>query len=220
MSRKKSQPTPEVIAAKEKAKLTIKELLERMKDNPVLLLQHENVTMPVSEDEELQVCVWQLTKHHYDLLNRRISKTMPVVPYIEQHYTVARRNPTTGEVKPAGTYKEPNPQDPSYIEETQQWFNEACVWLAIFSAAGDLGIDLTLPEDKLDEQLDDIYQNLSKKFSTPSLLSLAIKAAEVNRGLQLADQLLASLQDKALTEDVAEILQSLRETLKTTPINQ
>jgi len=197
---------PVVAVAK---KLTIKELLAQLgKDGGTKILKERPIILYLPSGEEVDMVVKELTKNQYDYLISRTTRDMPQVPMLDQHYTTARRDPLTGVVKPAGVYQEPNPNDQGYVAATQAWFNDSAIEFGLFCAAKEFGIDLSLPEPERGEQLDAIIENLNKTFPTPTLLDIAVQAALINRGIPLAEQLLAAVQSQQAMELLGSIEQA------------
>ena len=216
MSEELNTPTQETPATEAEApapaprkKVNIKELMSSSLLDEINLLQKDKLTLPLKDDTDLEITVRQLTKREYDAYNKRVSRSMPVVPLIEQHYTVARRNPVTGEIKPAGVYREPNPQDAGYLQESQDWFNESCVWFCIFAAGDDFELDVNKPEEELDQDLQKIYNWLAEKFPTPSILELSYAAARVNRGIHVAEQLIGAVDKQRNQAELRELISEL-----------
>jgi hypothetical protein len=184
---------PVVEAAK---KLTVKDLLTSLKSGGSLKVLKErpvDLTLP-SGDGVVALTVTELTKAQYDKLLEVTSKEMPQVPMIEQKYTTARRDPVTGQVKPAGSYFEPNPSDPAYIQATQHWFNNCAVLFGLFAASKDFGFDLTLTGEALEQHLQEQMGIITSNFPTPTLLDIAYEASLVNRGIPIAEQLIAAVE--------------------------
>jgi len=205
--------TPDPVAETVK-KLTVKDLLTSLKTGGSLKVLRErpvDLTLP-SGDGIVVLTVTELTKAQYDKFMEITAKEMPQVPMIEQKYTTARRDPVTGQVKPAGSYLEPNPQDPAYIQATQHWFNNCAVLFGLFAAAKDFGLDLTLTGEALEQHLQEQVSVITSNFPTPTLLDIAYEASLVNRGIPIAEQLIAAVEAHraALALDQAEAdMQSL-----------
>ena len=99
-------------------------------------------------------------------------------------------DPTTGKPRRPGKYQEPNPEDPKYKQELEVWFNDSCVWLALLSASEDFGVN--------SENLDSRFEEIGEEIPGPALLKVAIEAARVNEGLNLADQLTAQMRQQEI----------------------
>ena len=176
-------------------KLTIKELMASLGGVAgTKILKEREITLHMPAGEEVGLTVKELTKSQYDLLISMTSMDLPQVPMLDQNYTTARRDPLTGAIKPAGIYKEPNPNDPGYQSATQSWFNDSCILLGLLCAAEDFGVDLSLPEPERGEAISAKLEELGKSFPTPTLLDIAVEAALINRGIPLAEQLLSAVQ--------------------------
>ena len=198
------QATPEPVPQK---RIGIKELLEKAKYEPISYLKSKEITLELKDNTIVVLNIKQLSKLEYDLLHKQIKKSMPDVPFIEQNYTSARKNPVTGEIKPAGVYKEANPSDPHYLQESQEWFNESCIWMAIYSCSADFGYKLsTMSESDREDQLGAKFDQLAEMFTTPTLLNLAVEVAQLNRGINLAEQLLSAVSQQHDYESAQELL--------------
>ena len=189
--------TPEVLPPVQVAatKLNLRELLNSIgKEGAVKILKERPVTLWLPDGSQSPLTVKELTKNQYDKLLVYTTRDMPDVPMIEQRYTLARRDPLTGVVKPAGSYSEQNPNDPHYIAATQRWFNDTAVLFGLFAAAADFGIDLTLKGVDLMAHLDEIVAEISNNLPTPTLLDIAYEASLVNRGIPIAEQLIGAVE--------------------------
>ncbi len=212
MNRKKeveaAEPT-QVVAlqqAQEKAikRISIADFLKMAKEDRPIILKEELVELSLGEDTILTVRVKQLTKSQTDSLSQRVIHSMPKVPTIDQVYSQAHKDPLSGKVRPAGSYAEPNPQDPTYLRETELWFNECAVWMGIYSAHEDIGVD---PEaDDANYQ----FSKLSEEYPPQMLMSISVAAARVNRGLHIAEELLSQLQRQQLEQSArAELMREM-----------
>ena len=164
--------------------LTIAEFFALKEGDRPKLLKTETVSIPTADKTNIKMAVRQLTKKEVDSFNRRILNTMPDVPVIEQVFTQARKDPQSGKIYPAGTYKEPNPGDPAYLRQTEMWLNDACLWLALYSSVDNLGVELDT------DAFDNKFDEFAELFPPTSLISLAVAAASVNKGLYIADEIL------------------------------
>lgn len=182
--------------------LSIKDFLALPEDQRPKLLKEETVTVPVNSGMEISVVVKQLSKSVADHYQRRVSDAMPDVPMIEHQVRTAQKNPD-GTVKPAGTYKEANPKDPSYLRNMELWFNDACTWLVIYCIADSLEIDVN------DPKIDAAYTQLSEMFPPDSLLNLGAVAAKNNPGLPIAEQIMQSHLAATLNADLMRELDNL-----------
>lgn len=196
-----SKPTKRVMSAKEFLALAPE---ERPK-----LLKEETVIIDFNDDNALEVVVRQLTKEQAAQLNKRVVEAMPQVPTVKHTYSTMHTDPITKLPRRPGEYDDPNPEDPRYKEELEIWFNESAVWLGIISASESFGIT----PDTLDEQ----YLHLGKTIPTPSLLQLAAGAARVNRGLHLAEQLLAQIEHSRQMEEVIALRDRVESVLDDAP---
>ncbi|MCK7507722.1 MAG: hypothetical protein MZV70_29190 [Desulfobacterales bacterium] len=167
------------------ATLSIREFLDMPEASRPKLLRETELKVGAMDGSEISVVVRQLTKAQADHFQRRITAMMPEVPYIEHDVKVAQRQPD-GTIKPAGRYKEQNPKDPNYLRSMELWFNDATVWLALYSIHGSLGVEVASPE------MDSLYERLGTMFPPNALLELAVNAAHCNPGLALAEQVLQS----------------------------
>lgn len=176
-------------------RITAKEFLALPKDMRPKVLREKLVTVHLNDEVELGVTVRQLTKTQTSLLNQRVLNAMPAVPTVEQTYDTVHTDPATGKARRPGKYAEPNPEDPRYKQELEVWFNEACVWMALLSASEDLGVT--------PENLEERFNEVGDEFPATALLSIAIEAAKVNEGLNLADQLLQQVRtNEAIMEQI------------------
>jgi hypothetical protein len=202
-----SEPTPAPNPVAEAAKkVTVKDLLASIKAGGGLKILKErpvDLTLPSGEGV-VAITVRELTKAQYDKLLEITSKDMPEVPMIEQKYTQARRDPLTGQVKPAGSYFEPNPSDPSYIQATQQWFNDCAVLFGLFASAEDFGLNLALTGEELEKHIEEQIATISDNFPTPTLLDIAYEASLVNRGIPIAEQLIGAVEAHRAAQALAE----------------
>lgn len=182
--------------------LSIKDFLALPDNERPRLLKEETVTVPVSTGMDITVIVKQLSKSLADHYQRRISDAMPDVPMIEHQVRTAQKNPD-GTIKPAGSYKEPNPRDPSYLRNMELWFNDACTWLVVYCIADSLEIDVN------DPRIDAAYAQISEMFPPDSLLNLGAVAAKVNPGLPIAEQIMQSHLAASLNADLMRELDNI-----------
>jgi hypothetical protein len=180
--------------------ISAKDFLAMPKESRPKVLREKEVTVDLNEDTQMLVHVRQLTKAQTALLNKRVIDTMPEVPLVEQVYATMHTDKLTNQPRRPGTYKESNPDDPKYKQQLEVWFNEACVWLGLISASEDFGVDAF--------NLDDKFTEIGELLPSPALLRLAIEAAKVNEGLNLADQLMQQVQTN---EAILEQLRALDE---------
>ena len=189
--------------------INIKDFLAMSKAERPSALISKTVKLKLTDEVEVAVEVRQLTANEVGLFNRRILGNMPQAPLIEQTTTQASRDPVTGKVKPAGTYKETNPSDPGYIKEMEIWFNNAAIWLALFSAHEALDLDMQ------DESFDEKFDSIQDELPPSSLMAIALAASEVNPGLPIADeiqkQFYQSMAEMQLTREYAEVAGTLQE---------
>ena len=189
------------------AKVSVKDLLDSIhKGGKLQILKERKVNLFLPDgDSVVEMTVKVLTKTQYDKLLALNMRSMPEVPMIEQKYTQARRNPLNGEIKPAGSYMEPNPSDPAYIAASQRWFNDAAVLFGLFAAADDFGFDLTLESPELDHHIDEQLSSINKAFPTTTLLDISYEASLVNRGVPIAEQLIAAVESARAARQLEEV---------------
>lgn len=187
-------PTPQPVK-EAAAKISVKDLLESIGKGSMRILKERPVDLHLPDGETvIEMKVYELTKNQYDKLLVYTTQNLPDVPTIEQKYTQARRNPLNGEIKPAGSYFEPNPNDPSYIAATQRWFNNSAVLFGMFASAQEFGFNLDLEGEELHAHIEEQMGNVNRMFPTPTLLDIAYEAAIVNRGIPVAEQLIGAVE--------------------------
>ena len=89
---------------------------------------------------------------------------------------------------------EANPEDPSYTQATQRWFNDSAVLFGLFAAADDFDFDLGKSGDELATHVTEQIERVTTAFSTPTLLDIAYEASHVNRGIPMAEQLISVVE--------------------------
>jgi len=196
---KMSSPTQAAAetVAPEVRRITAKEYLALAKTDRPKILREKTVNVPLNDEVEMGITVRQLTKKQIDLLNGRVLGAMPVVPTVSQTYSTIHTDPITGKARRPGTYQEQNADDPKYKQSIEVWFNNACVWMALLSAAEDLGVTT--------ENIEERFNEIEDELPGPALLRVAIEAAQMNEGLNLADQLMNQIRSNdAIMEQVAE----------------
>lgn len=189
-------PTQEAIIKAVVEKVNLKQLLASLgKEGGLKILKERTVMLTMPNGAAIvEMLVKELTKDQYDKLLAHTTAAMPEVPMISQHYTVARRDPLTGAVKPSGTYDEPNSSDPQYIAATQRWFNDCAVLFGLFAAADEFSLNLSLKGEALTEHLDEQVEKIANIFPVPTLLDIAYEASLVNRGIPIAEQLIGAVE--------------------------
>ena len=190
-----------IAAAPEIRRITAKEFLALSKADRPKILKESLVVVKINEEVEMGINVRQLTKSQTGLLNTRVLDTMPEVPTIEHTYETLHTDPATGKARRPGKYREPNPEDIKYKQELEVWFNDACVWMALLSAADDLGVTA--------ENLDLRFNEIGDELPGPALLRVAIEAARVNEGLNLADQLMNQVRNSEAIQAQLKELEAL-----------
>lgn len=168
------------------------------KDGGIKFLKERRFALTVDGENPaiVELTVRELTKHIYDKLLDLTTANMPQVPTLAQNYTTARRDPLTGAVKPAGTYEEPNPSDPHYIAATQKWFSNSAVMFGIFASAPEWGLNLSLSGEEFESHLHELVNYVYERFPVPVLLDIAYEAAQVNRGIPIAEQLISLVESQ------------------------
>lgn len=197
------QNAAEAAAPVVKKIISAKEFLAMPKEIRPKVLREKPVTVDLNEETQMTITVKQLTKAQTSLLNERVIATMPEVPMIEQTYPTMHTDPITKQPRRPGTYKEPNPEDTRYKQSLEVWFNEACVWMALISASEDFSVDAS--------NMDEKFQEVGELLPAPALLRLAVEAAKVNEGLNLADQLMQQVQTNEAIMDQLRALTELEE---------
>ena len=210
--------TPEVVVAPVESpiqiaaeKVNLRQLLDSLgKAGGLRILKEREIALHMPNGEAVvDMRVKELTKDQYDKLLVYTTRDMPEVPMISQHYTMARRDPVTGAIKPSGTYLEPNPSDTQYVAATQRWFNDSAVLFGLFAAAEEFGINLSLRGDELSFHLDDMVDKISKAFPTPTLLDIAYESALVNRGIPIAEQLIGAVEQSRMQTELPDFNEEL-----------
>lgn len=172
-------------------KLSIKEFLALPKDQRPKVLKEKTLSVSTQDGTEIELTVRQLTKAEVGVYNTRILSNMPTVPTIEHTTMQAAKDPKTGQVRPAGTYREPNPSDPVYLRAMDVWLNEACVLLALCSAHESMDVEID------SEEFDALAEDIGTTFGPESLMSIAFAAAQVNPGLHVSEQIMAQYYRQA-----------------------
>lgn len=173
----------EAAVAKVVQTLNIKDFLALPKNQRPSTLMTKTLTLGLSEEVDLAVEVKQLTSTEVGLFNRRILNNMPAAPLVEHIATQASKDPETGRIRPAGTYREQNPSDPGFVREMEIWFNNAAIWLALFSAHESMGLELE------GEDFETRFEVVQDEFPPAALMAVALGASEVNPGLHIADEI-------------------------------